>query len=92
MRCTNETRRRIMGLAWDFYRADTARTFADALRRAWRWTKGVAAAGRRIVEAAKGGARVQLASPYRSPRPAVFGQHKGPGGYSGRYSAAPIGF
>lgn len=35
--------RDIMELAWDLYRSDPARGFADALRGAWRWTKGRAA-------------------------------------------------
>lgn len=31
--------RELMALAWGLYRADPARTFADALSGAWRWSK-----------------------------------------------------
>lgn len=31
--------RDVMALAWGLFRADPARTFADALTGAWRWTK-----------------------------------------------------
>lgn len=31
--------RELMALAWSLYRSDPARTFADALAGAWRWTK-----------------------------------------------------
>ncbi|ODT87801.1 hypothetical protein [Phenylobacterium sp. SCN 70-31] len=40
---TNETRREVMATAWGLFRADPARTFADALTGAWRWVKGAAA-------------------------------------------------
>jgi hypothetical protein len=35
--------RDLMLLAWDLYRSDPSRGFADCLAGAWRWTKGRAA-------------------------------------------------
>ena len=43
MNTTNQTRRDVMATAWGLFRADPARTFADALAGAWRWIKASAA-------------------------------------------------
>lgn len=43
MTTTNQTRREIMQTAWGLFRADPARTFADALAGAWRWVRASAA-------------------------------------------------
>jgi len=39
MTITNETRRRIMLIAWDFFRTDKPDGFGVALRRAWAFVK-----------------------------------------------------
>jgi hypothetical protein len=42
MKVTNETRRRVMNVAWSFRREEPTRSFADCLRGAWKWIKGMA--------------------------------------------------
>jgi len=69
MTITNETRRRIMLLAWDAKRSEPARTFADCLRGAWAFTRRMAKAAANFMgRARRHGGRVQLAPAlYRSP-------------------------
>ena len=43
MTTTTQTRRDVMATAWGLFRADPARTFANALAGAWAWIKGRAA-------------------------------------------------
>ncbi len=50
MTTTNETRREVMQTAWALFRADPARTFANALAGAWSWLRGRAT---RLAEAAR---------------------------------------
>lgn len=66
---TNETRREIMALAWGLFRADPARTFADALAGAWRWIKGHAArvAANAVWLARAAGRTVAFGSMLQSP-------------------------
>ena len=68
MTITNETRRRIMSLAWDLFRSDRDRTFADALRGAWKFIRGLAKTAAEFRGRARGARHVMLSrSLIRSP-------------------------
>jgi hypothetical protein len=41
MTTANQTRRTVMLLAWGSFRSNTGVAFADCLRRAWRYIKGI---------------------------------------------------
>lgn len=58
-----------MATAWSFFRADPARTFADALAGAWAWIKGAArrAADNAAWMARLAGRNVALSSMLQSP-------------------------
>ncbi len=67
MKMTNADRRQIMGLAWELFR-EGGRSFAQALKGAWRITKGIATAARDFMaRAVRNGGRVQFGSPISSP-------------------------
>jgi len=60
--------RQIMLTAWDFRRAEPSRPFADCLRAAWAWTKGMAEAAAKLMRRARGGRRIDFSpSLIRSP-------------------------
>lgn len=69
MNTTNQTRRDVMATAWGLFRADPARTFADALAGAWRWIKASAArlAANTAWLARVGGRTVSYGSTLQSP-------------------------
>ncbi len=59
---TNQTRRDVMSLAWEFRRSEPTRRFADCLRGAWAWTKKMAACAARFMAAAdRVGGKARLA-------------------------------
>ncbi len=55
MSCNTETRRNVMLMAWDFYRADKHEGFASALRRAWAFTNRLTGAAKHLIKRAKMG-------------------------------------
>ena len=55
MSCNTETRRNVMLMAWDFYRADKHEGFSSALRRSWALAKKLAGAAKQIVKRARNG-------------------------------------
>lgn len=60
--------RRIMGLAWDLFRSDPGRTFADALRGAWKFIRGMAKTAAAFRSRACGARHIMLSpSLIRSP-------------------------
>ena len=68
MTVTNETRRRIMSLTWDLFRTDGERTFADALRGAWKFIRGLAKTAAQFCGRARGARHIMLSrSLIRSP-------------------------
>ena len=69
MTTTNQTRHDVMATAWGLFRADPARSFADALAGAWAWIKGRAArvAANAAWLARVGGRTVSYGSTLQSP-------------------------
>ena len=79
MTTTNDTRRRVMLTAWVFRREEPSRSFAEHLRAAWKWIKGMAKTAARFMARTKrsrGGWGVTVRSaawdrssgnPYRGP-------------------------
>jgi hypothetical protein len=68
MTITNETRRRIMSVAWDLFRTDRNRTFADALRGAWKFIRGLTKAVAAFRSRARGARHIMFSrSLIRSP-------------------------
>ena len=60
---TNETRRRVMLMAWGMFRADPVQTFAACLRGAWKLAKAPASRfAKRIAAARANGGRVECGS------------------------------
>lgn len=68
---TNETRREVMELAWDLFRAAAKeanpRTFANALAGAWRWVKGRAERLAKAPKWTRTGGHVRLNTMLQSP-------------------------
>jgi hypothetical protein len=64
-----ETRRSVMNIAWASKRSEPARAFADCLRGAWKFVKGMAAAAAKMMaKARRAGGRLNLSpSLIRSP-------------------------
>lgn len=62
MSTANETRRSVMLIAWDFFRADREEGFGSALRRAWAWVKKSAAHTKRFLKASMGAKTVRFFS------------------------------
>jgi hypothetical protein len=63
MTITNDTRRRIMLIAWDFYREDRADGFGQALKRAWAFVGRTHRRPDRIMRlVASGATHLQLTS------------------------------
>ena len=61
MTVTNETRRRIMLIAWDFFREDRHEGFSRALKRAWAYVRRVCKKPDRITRlVASGATHIQL--------------------------------
>jgi len=56
MTFTNEIRREIMLIAWDFYRTDRHEGFGQALKRAWAWIRKTMARPNRIIQQVAAGA------------------------------------
>lgn len=68
MTAANQTRRNVMLTAWSFQRAEPDRPFAECLRGAWKWTKGMAKTAAEFRAKARSGARVDFSpSLIRSP-------------------------
>ncbi len=80
MTITNENRRSIMGMAWSFRRDEPARDFADCLRGAWRWFKGMLKATAALRRRMRGARHIMLApSLISSPASRVTSTHRYPG-------------
>lgn len=91
---TNETRREIMATAWALFRADPARTFANALTGAWRWIKGRAARAADNAAWARrnAGRTVAFGSLIASPiRRAMTGPYTGDRTRSAGYVTSAVG-
>lgn len=87
--------RSIMGMAWDFKRAEPDRAFADCLRGAWKLSKRLDAEGarlRRLAQRSGGALRFSPAlysSPvFRATRRQAKGRYAD---YKGAYTTARLG-
>jgi hypothetical protein len=68
MTITNENRRSVMSTAWSFRREEPTRDFADCLRGAWRWFKGMLKATSALRRRMRGASHVMFSpSLIRSP-------------------------
>jgi hypothetical protein len=66
--------RSIMNVAWSFARAEPGRPFADCLRAAWKWTRGMAKAAAKFTRVFRPGVRVDFSrSLIRSPASNRYG-------------------
>ena len=86
--------RSIMLIAWDFRRADPARTFADCLRGSWAWSKRMAKHAAKFMKRAAKGGVVRLSPDLtRSPiRRSLRGQrYEGQKAYQAAYATAVLG-
>lgn len=92
---TNEDRRQIMQTAWGFRRDEPARAFADCLRGAWKFVRGMAKAAAAFVRRARrSGGRVALSpSLTQSPiqRATATMPHHRRTDFSAAYLTASIG-
>ncbi len=95
MNQANQTRRTVMLMAWASRRAEPTRTFADCLRGAWRWVKGMAADAARIMKRArKAGGVIRYSSDLtKSPikRSLIGNRGAGTTAYTAAYHTAWIG-
>ncbi len=72
--------RRIMGLAWDLFRSDPTRTFADALRGSWKFIRATAKASQAFRARSRGARHVMLSpSLIHSPASRVTSTQRYPG-------------
>ena len=95
MAITPQTLREIMLTAWEFRRDEPARTFADCLRGAWKFVRGMKTATAKLMRRARrSGGRVAFsASLIRSPvqRATATQRHAGRADWHGGYTTAKLG-
>jgi len=80
--------RSIMGMAWDFKRAEPGRAFSDCLRGAWKLSKRLAAEATRLKRVARRSGNALRFSPALYSSPIFSATSRQPKGRYADYKAA----